>query len=208
MCRKASTRRGRAEPRARRRAPLRARLQRPLRPDRAAARPRRGDGRAEGPRPRVRRALTRRAPGHPALVAVAQDASGQALDLALAYGTAHRLRPRGHARDDVRGGDRERPLRRAGRAVRRRHAADPGRLRDARRGGLPARDRLLRVPQRAEADRRPDLRGRLRVHALLDLRRRRVRRPHARARGSSTNTSRRTMARCSRRSAAARSPAS
>ncbi len=47
--------------------------------------------------------------------------------------------------------------------------------------GLPARDRVLRVPARAEADRGPDLRGRAVVDALLDLRHRRVRRLHARA---------------------------
>ena len=41
--------------------------------------------------------------------------------------------------------------------------AGPGGLRDARRGRLPARDRLLRVPARAEADRRPDVRGRPRA---------------------------------------------
>ena len=41
---------------------------------------------------------------------------------------------RGNGRDDVPGGDRDRPLRRADGALRRRHAADPARLRDARRG--------------------------------------------------------------------------
>ncbi len=51
------------------------------------------------------------------------------------------------------------------------------------RGRLPARDRLLRVPARAEADRRPDVRGRHRQDALVGLRHRRVRRlrPAARA---------------------------
>src|SRR4051794_23846562 len=114
--------------------------------------------------------------GTPGLVAVHQDASGRALPLALAYGTAigcgrvgpraaagarvrhgDRLRARRAPRDDLRGGDGERSLRRAGRAVRRRDRADEGGLRDARRSGLPAGDRLLRVHQRAEADRRPDL---------------------------------------------------
>ena len=113
--------------------------------------------------------------------------------LALAYGVGHRLRPRRAARDDVRRGDRERPLRRAGRALRRRPGARPGGLRHARRGGLPAGDRVLRVPERAEADRRPALRGRPRVHALLRLRRRRVRRPLARDRASSTTACARRM---------------
>ena len=49
--------------------------------------------------------------------------------------------------------------------MRRRRAAGAVRLRDAHRGGLPARGRLLRVPARAEADRRPDLPGRPRQSA-------------------------------------------
>jgi ketol-acid reductoisomerase len=53
-------------------------------------------------------------------------------------------------------------------------------FRDPGRGRLRPRDGLLRVPARAEADRRPDLRGRHRQHALLDLEQRRVRRHHAR----------------------------
>ena len=48
-----------AEPRRRRRAALRARLQRPLRAHRAARRPRRDHGRAEGPGPRRAPALHR-----------------------------------------------------------------------------------------------------------------------------------------------------
>ncbi|CAA9295228.1 MAG: Ketol-acid reductoisomerase (NADP(+)), partial [uncultured Friedmanniella sp.] len=54
--------------------------------------------------------------------------------------------------------------------------AGDGWLRDADGGGLPARGRLLRVPARAEADRRPDVRGRHRQAALERLRHRRVRR--------------------------------
>ena len=53
-------------------------------------------------------------------------------------------------------------------------------LRDPGRSRLRARDRLLRVPARAEAHRRPDLRGRPQLHALLGFRHRRVRRLHAR----------------------------
>ena len=82
--------------------------------------------------------------GTPALIAVAQDASGKARDLALAYGVAIGAGARRDDRHDVQGGDRERPLRRAGGALRRHDAADPVRVRDARRGRLPARDRLLR----------------------------------------------------------------
>ena len=50
-------------------------------------------------------------------------------------------------------------------------------------GRLPARGRLLRVPARAEADRRPDVRGRHEVDAVLGQRHRRVRRPDPRRRG-------------------------
>ena len=53
-------------------------------------------------------------------------------------------------------------------------------LRDAGRRRLPARDGVLRVPARGEADRRPHVRGGHRRHALLDLRHRRVRRPDPR----------------------------
>ena len=136
--------------------------------------------------------------GTPGLVAVHEDASGSALELALAYGAGIGCGARRAARDDVRRGDRERPLRRAGRPLRRRPGARAGRLRHARRGGLPAGDRVLRVPERAEAHRRPALPGRARVHALLRLRRRRVRRPLARARASSTTACARRCARSSK----------
>ena len=75
--------------------------------------------------------------------------------------------PRRDHRDHVQGGDRDRSVRRADGAVRRAVRADPLRVRHARRGRLPARDRVLRVPARDEADRRPDLRGRPVVDALL-----------------------------------------
>ena len=54
------------------------------------------------------------------------------------------------------------------------------RLRDARRRRLRPAPGVLRVPARAEADRRPDVREGHHRHALLDLQHRRVRRPHAR----------------------------
>ena len=92
----------------------------------------------------------------------------------------HRLHPRRRLRDDLQGRDRDRPLRRAGRALRRRLRARPGRLRDARRGRLRPADGVLRVPARAQADRRPDVREGPRRHALLDLQHGRVRRLHAR----------------------------
>ena len=97
------------------------------------------------------------------------------------------LRPRDRgdarrrARDDVQGGDRDRPVRRAGAAVRRRLGAHQGRVRDARRGRLPAGARLLRDDARAEADRRPDVPGRPQLHALQRQRHGRVRRLRLRA---------------------------
>ena len=87
-----------------------------------------------------------------------------------------RRRPRGDHRDDLQGRVRDRPLRRAGRPLRRRQRAGPGGLRDPGRGRLRPAPRLLRVPARAEADRRPDVREGHPGDALLDLQHRRVRR--------------------------------
>ncbi len=127
-------------------------------------------GRRRRPRP-LRRASRRH--GH-----------GAAADARLRPG--HRRRPSRRPRDDVRRGDRDRPLRRAGRSVRRHDRPRAGRLRDARRGRLPAGARLLRDDARAEAHRRPHVPGRPVVHALFDQRHRRVRRLRVRRRASST----------------------
>ena len=66
--------------------------------------------------------------GVPALVAVHQDASGQALERALAYALALGCLKAGRDRDHLPRRDRERPVRRAGGAVRRRERADPRRV--------------------------------------------------------------------------------
>ena len=71
--------------------------------------------------------------GTPALLAVHQDATGQARALALSYAQGHRRHARRRHRDDVRRGDRDRSVRRAGGALRRRERAGQGRLRDAGR---------------------------------------------------------------------------
>ena len=92
--------------------------------------------------------------GVPGLVAVHQDASGQALANALAYAAGSAVPGRGH-RDHRSRGDRDRPLRRAGGALRRRHRACEGRFETLDGGGYSARDGLLRVPPRAQADRGP-----------------------------------------------------
>ena len=122
-------------------------------------------------------APTPRAAACPRSIAVAQDATGKARDLALSYAHAHRRHPGRGARHHLRRGDRDRPLRRAGGALRRPHRARDRRLRDPGGRRLPARVGLLRVPARAEADRRPHVRAGHRRHAVLDLGHRRVRRP-------------------------------
>ena len=114
--------------------------------------------------------------GVPCLIAIHQDASGNAHDLGLSYASAIGGGRAGIIETDLQGRMRDRPVRRAGRAVRRPGRTDPGRLRDPGRGRLCAGDGLFRVPARSEADRRPDLRGRHRQHELLDLEHRRIRR--------------------------------
>jgi acetolactate synthase small subunit len=113
--------------------------------------------------------------GVPGLVAVHQDASGHALEDALAYAKGIGCTRAGvlkttfaeETETDLFG---EQAVLCGGR-----FRADQGGLRDAGRGRLPAGGRLLRVPARAEADRRPDLPGRPQLHALLGLRHRRIR---------------------------------
>ena len=92
----------------------------------------------------------------------------------------HRRHPGRGAQDHVQRGDGDRPVRRAGGAVRRRLRADQGRLRHAGRGGVPAGGGVLRVPARDEADRRPDVRGRHLQDVLVRVGHRRVRRLHPR----------------------------
>ena len=53
--------------------------------------------------------------GVPCLLAIHQDASGNAHDLGLSYGVGDRRRARRHHRDELQGGMRDRPVRRAGR---------------------------------------------------------------------------------------------
>ena len=121
--------------------------------------------------------------GVPVLVAVEKDASGKAWDLALSYAKAiGGLRAGGirttfteETETDLFG---EQAVL-CGGASQLVHV----RLRGAHRGRLPARGRLLRVPARAEADRRPDVRGRHRQAALVGLRHRGVRRLRLRPAG-------------------------
>ena len=175
----------RAEPQERRVARVRARLQHPLRPDPAARGPRRLDGGAQGARPHGALDL-RRGRRHAVLIAVYRNPSKKARDMAIVLRLGDRRRQGRHHRDQLQGRDRDRPVRRADRAVRRLRRAGQGRLRHPGRRGLRAGDGVLRVPARAQADRRPHVRGRHRHHELLDLEQRRVRRVHLRGRRSST----------------------
>ena len=172
----------RADPRrhrARQDAALRPRLLRPLRRGRAAPRGRRRARRPQGPRPPrpppVPRGQRRPRPRRRPPERLRQRARAHAR-----VRQGHRLHARRRDRDHVQGRDRDRPVRRAGRALRRRLRAGAGRLRDARGGRLRPQARLLRVPARAQADRRPDVREGPQRHALQRVQHRRVRRLHAR----------------------------
>ena len=117
--------------RARQGAVLRPRLLGPLRRGRVAPGGRRRAGRAQGPRPPrpppVPRGQRRPRPGRGRSGRVRERAPARAR---LRQG--HRLHARRRDRDHVQGRDRDRPVRRAGRPVRRRVGARAGRLRDAR----------------------------------------------------------------------------
>ncbi len=118
--------------------------------------------------------------GTPALLAVHQDATGKAKQLALSYGKAIGGDARRRDGDNFYRRDRDRPFRRAGRALRRHQRADEGGIRHAGRGGLSAGSGLFRMRARNEADRGPDLPGRAELHALLDQRHGRMGRLHRR----------------------------
>jgi len=168
-----------AQPHRRQDADVRPRVQHPLQLHRAAEGCGRDDGGAEGagpPRPRGVQGGRRDA--WSARGAPGRDGAGPRDGAGLR--PWHRLHPRRRDRDDVLRGDRDRPLRRAGRAVRRHRRAGEGRVRDAGRGRLSARGGLFRVHARTEADRGPDVPRRSQLHAPLDQRHRRVGRLHRR----------------------------
>ena len=146
--------------------------------------------------------------GVPCLMAVHADESRHRARPGPRLRLGRRRRPRRRHRDDLQGRVRDGPLRRAGRPLRRRHRAGPGRLRDAGRGRIRPAPRLLRVPARAEADRRPDVREGPPGHALLDLQHGRVRRHDPRPPGHHRRDARGDEARSSPRSSRASSPRS
>ena len=160
---------------------VRARLQRALRPDHPARRHGRGPGRAEGPgragppriRDRPRRALGLRHPPGPQRQCRAVRA-----DLCGGIGGARQNAIKTTFKEETEtdlfgeqavlcGGARQ---------------AGAGRLRNPGRGRLPAGSRLLRMPARTEADRRPVLRRRHHPHARVHQRDRAVRRADVAAR--------------------------
>ena len=180
----------RAEPEAGQRADVLARVQRPLRPGRRRQGRRRAAGGAQGPGPpgpqRIRRRRRRAVPhrhGRRRQRRDAQDRPG------LRQG--HRRHARRRHSHHLCRRNRNRPVRRASRALRRRRGAGEGGLRNARRSRLPARDGLLRVHARAEADRRPVLPGRPQLHALQRLATRPSTATTPAARGSSPTRRRR-----------------
>ena len=122
---------------------VRARLRDPLRPDRAARRGRRRHGGAEGARaprpPPVRGGQGRALPDG--------DRPGRHRQRPRAGArlrVRHRRRARRDHRDDLQGRVRDRPVRRAVGALRRRDRARARRLRDPGRGRLRPAPRLLR----------------------------------------------------------------
>jgi hypothetical protein len=119
-----------------------------------------------------------------------------------------RRRPGGHHRDHLPRRDRDRSVRRAGSAVWRCRGPGAGGLRDAGGGRLRAGDGLLRVPARAQADRRLLLRGRHQQHVVHGVQHRRVRRPDARPAHRQRGDQARDEAKSSRRSRPAGSRAS
>ena len=138
-------------------ADVRARIQHPLRLHQAVRR----TSTSRWSRPRLRVTAFAKyyteGMGVPALVAVHQNATGEALEKALAYAKGLGCLKAGvietnfkeETESDLFG---EQAVLCGGVS-----GADPRRLRNAGRSRLRAGDRLLRVPARAEADRRPDL---------------------------------------------------
>ena len=124
----------------------------------------------------------------PCLIAVEQDATGGAQALALSYAKAHRRHPGRRHQDHVHRGDRDRPVRRAGRALRRR-------CRALVQAGFETLVEAGYQPEIAYFECLHELKlivdlmyeGGIAKHALVGLRHRRVRRLRPAARGSSTD---------------------
>ena len=133
----------------------------------------------KGPGHLVRRQYTEGS-GVPGLIAIQQDATGNAKALALAYAKGIGC-TRGGVIETTFKDETETDLF-GEQAVLCGGASElvQAGLRDARRGRLRPADGLLRVPPRAQAHRRPHVREGPGGDAVLDLQHRRVRRLHAR----------------------------
>ncbi len=153
-----------------------ARLQHPLRADRPAAYGRCDHGRAQGARchgaPAVRgRERCPRPHCHPPGLHRQCPQDGACLC------KSDRGDPCGRARDELPRGDRDRPVRGTGRALRRDDLACQGGVRDAGQCRVLTGDGIPRGTPRAQAHRRPDLRGGAHQHAQVHQQHRAVRRP-------------------------------
>ena len=102
--------------------------------------------------------------GVPCLVAVSQNPSGNALEIALSYASAIGGGRAGIIETTFKEECETRPVRRTGGALRRPRRTHPRRLRNACGGWLRTGDGVFRVPARGEAHRGPDLRRRHREH--------------------------------------------
>ena len=114
--------------------------------------------------------------GVPVVVAVQQDPRGDAWDLTLAYAKALGALRAGAIKTTFKEETRNRSVRRAERAARRREQARRDGLRGPHRRRLSAGDRLLRGLPRAQDDRGSDERRRPEQGSLVLLRHRPVRR--------------------------------
>ena len=119
--------------------------------------------------------------GVPALVAVHQDFTGDARDIAFGWAKGIGSGRARNYRNDISRRDRDRSLRRAGGALWRDSEPDSGGFRDTCRCRLRAGARLLRMSARIEIHRRPDSRAGIGWNAPLDFRYRPLGRAYGRA---------------------------
>ena len=150
----------------------------------STARRRRCDGRPQGPRPSGPPPVRRRAQVSPPWLPSTRMRPAEPLDLALSYANAIGGTRAGVIETTFADEDRDRPVRRAGHPVRRcRFEMIQASFETLTDAGYAAGDGLLRGAARAQADRRPAVRGRYRVDATLGLGHGRVWRHHPRPEG-------------------------
>ena len=113
--------------------------------------------------------------GVPSLLAVHQDATGNAKQIGLAYAKGIGCTGAGVLETTIKDETESDLFGEQSDSVRRGHRPGQRRLRDPGGSGIPAGNRLLRVSARAEDDRGPDVPGRPQLYALLGERHRRVR---------------------------------